>query len=119
KGKGISLAEYEVPPRDFRRFLFAGIARLHHNGVAVEKVELISTSMKPAWAIESWSLSGRDNVFEFSLETHYDSIAFTFEELCVSRRLGKCRVDQGKVYRWYTDTETGREFDFYDPFPND
>lgn len=116
KLKGVSLAEYAGPPRDFRQFNFTGVNELKRDGSAVDEVSLSAVGVPPQvieWVSFSHNKSKYNCSFQLSNGPTFD---FNFREFSARRRLANCETGTELSPR-YIDVATGETLDFHNPFP--
>ena len=126
RARGVTREEYAAPPRDFRRLVFWGVSALRFRPgprwrepvFSWDGLRRVLRQHPPA--ITFAEVTGSEGAFcaEFEFET-WGLVSFTFEGICVNRRMGTGAGDGGDDSSAYVDVETGEPFDFHEPFAED
>jgi len=127
---GISLREYDRPPSDFRRFVFAGIRWVDPDRSASLASDARSTEWSTEWTqilqegglrlptISSFSVTkAEDGLLVAIMLERMGSFSYLFKflSLTVRRRLARFVRNEGDLSLW-EDIDSRSVFDFYNPF---
>lgn len=105
------------PPKDFRRLVFSVASDISISDVQVKrKIDLLDyiSEDNPPLVLQDVELQ-RQGKQRISLYFGtYGACSFNFDSLQVERKLGRAvKVGDDFIYH---DVDSGKEFDFYDPF---
>ncbi len=106
-----------APPRDFRRLVFSGVFDISVSDVLVKrKLDLLDYASKdnPSLILQDVELQQNERPRISLYFGTYGTCSFNFDSLQVERKLGRA-VKVGDDWDYY-DVDSGKKFDFYNPF---